>query len=43
MESYKIIYTVSSASLIIEIIRVGHRKDIYNRQSNLQAVANLKK
>ena len=29
--SYRIIYTVSSAALIIEIIRVGHRKDVYNR------------
>ena len=29
--SYRIIYTVSSSALIIEIIRVGHRKDVYNR------------
>ena len=29
--SYRIIYTVSSAALIIEIVRVGHRKDVYNR------------
>ena len=29
--SYRIIYTVLSSSLIIEIIRVGHRKDVYNR------------
>ncbi|MBA2731950.1 MAG: type II toxin-antitoxin system RelE family toxin [Pyrinomonadaceae bacterium] len=29
--SYRIIYTVSSSSLIIEIIRVGHRKDVYER------------
>ncbi len=29
--SHRIIYTVLSSSLIIEIIRVGHRKDVYNR------------
>lgn len=29
--SYRIIYTVLSSSLVIEIVRVGHRKDIYNR------------
>ena len=29
--SYRIIYTVSSSALLIEIIRVGHRKDVYNR------------
>lgn len=29
--SYRIVYTVSSAALIIEIIRVGHRKDVYNQ------------
>ena len=29
--SYRIIYTVSSAALIIEIVRVGHLKDVYNR------------
>jgi mRNA interferase RelE/StbE len=29
--SYRIIYTVLSSSLIIEIVRVGHRKDVYNR------------
>jgi mRNA interferase RelE/StbE len=28
---YRVIYTVTSSSLIIEIIRVGHRKDVYNR------------
>ena len=29
--SHRIIYTVLSSSLIIEIIRVGHRKDVYER------------
>ncbi|MDT5120799.1 MAG: mRNA interferase RelE/StbE [Acidobacteriota bacterium] len=29
--SYRIIYTISSLSLMIEIIRVGHRKDVYKR------------
>ena len=29
--SYRIIYTISSSSLTIEIIRVGHRKDVYKR------------
>ena len=29
--SYRIIYTISSSSLTIEIIRVGHRKDVYRR------------
>ncbi|MFN2453019.1 MAG: type II toxin-antitoxin system RelE/ParE family toxin [Pyrinomonadaceae bacterium] len=28
---YRIIYSVTASSLIVEIIRVGHRKDIYNR------------
>ena len=28
---YRIVYTVKSELLIIEIIRVGHRKDIYKR------------
>jgi mRNA interferase RelE/StbE len=29
--SHRIIYTVLSSSLIIQIIRVGHRKDVYKR------------
>jgi mRNA interferase RelE/StbE len=29
--SYRIIYTVLASSLSIEIIRVGHRKDVYDR------------
>ncbi len=28
---YRIIYNIYSKILIIEIIRVGHRRDIYNR------------
>ena len=29
--SYRVIFTVAPSSLVIEIIRVGHRKDVYNR------------
>ena len=29
--NYRIIYSVMASALIIEIIRVGHRGDIYNR------------
>ena len=29
--NYRIIYTVTAAALLIEVIRVGHRKDIYDR------------
>jgi mRNA interferase RelE/StbE len=28
---YHVIYSVMASALIIEIIRVGHRRDIYNR------------
>lgn len=28
---YRIIYTVTESSLIIEVVRVGHRKDVYKR------------
>lgn len=28
---YRILYTVLSSTLIIEIVRVGHRKDVYDR------------
>ena len=31
VSDYRIIYTVMASALIIEIIRVGHRRDIYNR------------
>jgi len=30
---YRIVYNVASSLLIIEIIRVGHRKDVYNKLS----------
>lgn len=29
--SYRVIYTVAASSLLIEIVRVGHRKDVYER------------
>ncbi|HEX8649281.1 MAG TPA: type II toxin-antitoxin system RelE/ParE family toxin [Pyrinomonadaceae bacterium] len=29
--SYRIIFTVAASSLVIEVIRVGHRKDVYDR------------
>ena len=29
--TYRVVYTVASANLVIEIIRVGHRKEIYRR------------
>lgn len=28
---YRVIYTVAASILVIEIIRVGHRKDVYDR------------
>lgn len=28
---YRVVYSVFSSTLIIQIIRVGHRKDVYNR------------
>jgi mRNA interferase RelE/StbE len=28
---YRIVYSVMASALVIEIIRVGHRRDIYNR------------
>jgi mRNA interferase RelE/StbE len=28
---YRIIYSIMASALVIEIIRVGHRRDIYNR------------
>jgi len=27
---YRVVYSVFSSTLIIQIIRVGHRKDVYN-------------
>ena len=29
--NYRIVYSVKSSILIVEIIRVGHRKDIYRK------------
>ena len=29
--SYRIIYSVYTARLVVEVIRVGHRKDVYDR------------
>ena len=29
--SYRVIYTVTATTLVIEIIKVGHRKDVYDR------------
>lgn len=28
---YRVIYTITASSLIIEVVRVGHRKDVYDR------------
>lgn len=28
---YRIIYTVMASTLVIEVMRVGHRKDVYNK------------
>jgi mRNA interferase RelE/StbE len=29
--SYRVVFAVIASSLVIEIIRVGHRKDVYDR------------
>ena len=29
--SYRVIYTVTASSMVVEVIRVGHRKDVYDR------------
>jgi len=29
--SYRVIYSVVASRLVIEVIRVGHRKDVYRR------------
>jgi len=29
--SYRIVYTVTKATTVIEVIRVAHRKDVYDR------------
>lgn len=28
---YRVLYTVLAATLVIEVVRVGHRKDVYDR------------
>lgn len=28
---YRLLYTVFASTLIIEVVRVGHRKDVYDR------------
>jgi len=30
--SYRILYTVADAELIIEIVKVGHRRDVYRER-----------
>jgi mRNA interferase RelE/StbE len=29
--SYRVIYTVVASRLVVEVIRVGHRKDVYRK------------
>jgi mRNA interferase RelE/StbE len=29
--SYRIIYTVAASRLVVEVVRVGHRRDVYRR------------
>jgi mRNA interferase RelE/StbE len=29
--SYRVIYSVAASALVIEVLRVGHRKDVYDR------------
>ncbi|HMG76528.1 MAG TPA: type II toxin-antitoxin system RelE/ParE family toxin [Pyrinomonadaceae bacterium] len=29
--SYRIVYTVAKATSVVEIIRIGHRKDVYDQ------------
>ncbi|MDR1022768.1 MAG: type II toxin-antitoxin system RelE/ParE family toxin [Prevotellaceae bacterium] len=29
--NYRIIYSVEDAILMVEVIKIGHRKDVYNR------------
>jgi mRNA interferase RelE/StbE len=29
--SYRVVYTVSKATTVVEVIRVGHRKSVYGR------------
>jgi len=29
--SYRVVYTVTKATSVVEIVRVGHRKDVYDQ------------
>lgn len=29
--SYRVVYTVTKATSVVEIVRIGHRKDVYDR------------
>jgi mRNA interferase RelE/StbE len=29
--SYRVVYTIAAAKLVVEVIRVGHRRDVYER------------
>jgi mRNA interferase RelE/StbE len=29
--NYRVLYTVATSFMVVEIIRVGHRKDVYDR------------
>ena len=29
--NYRVLYTVTTSSMVVEIIRVGHRRDVYER------------
>lgn len=29
--NYRVLYTVTASSMVVEIVRVGHRKDVYDR------------
>ena len=29
--SYRVVFTVTKATLVVEVVRIGHRKDVYDR------------
>ena len=29
--NYRVLYTVTASSMVVQIIRIGHRKDVYDR------------
>ena len=29
--NYRVLYTVTASSMVVQIVRVGHRKDVYDR------------